>query len=121
MNVSMKITGIDKMQATIAGIGEEHKHKLKLALDSVLIEIVSWIKNNHDSLGGWKTQSGALNNSISQVESSWIGDVLTGIVFAGMEYAVYVEFKEGHWVLSGGFSEYRPKIMDMIAERVKLQ
>lgn len=121
MNVSMKITGIDKMQTTMTAIGEEHKHKLKLALDSVLIDIVNWIKQNHQDLGGWKDVTGNLNNSINNVESSWNGDSLAGIVFAGMEYAIYVELKEGHWVLSGGFSEFRPKIMAMLAERVKLQ
>jgi hypothetical protein len=88
-----------------------------MALDSVLIDIVNWVKDNHAALGGWHDRIGNLNNSISNVPSEWEGDTLRGVVFAGMEYAVYVEFKEGHWVLSGGFNEFRPKIMDLLRER----
>jgi hypothetical protein len=117
MSVSMKIAGIDKMQANIRKASEAHKQRMKLALDSVLIEIVNWIKDNHQTLGGWVDRTGNLNNSISRNASEWEGDTLKGVVFAGMEYAVYVEYKEGHWVLSGGFSEFRPKIMAMLAER----
>jgi uncharacterized membrane protein YoaT (DUF817 family) len=119
MSVEMKIMGIDKMITTIHELSEKQKRRMKLALDSVLIEIVNWIKDNHQTLGGWKDQTGALNNSISYSESSWNGDMLMGIISAGPEYAIYVEFKEGHWVLSGGFHEFRGKIMNMIAERCK--
>ena len=119
MSVEMKITGIDKMITTIHELSEKQKLRMKLALDSVLIEIVNWIKDNHQTLGGWNDQTGYLNNSISYTESLWNGDILTGIVFAGANYAIHVEFKEGHWVLSGGFHEYRGKIMRMIAERCK--
>jgi hypothetical protein len=119
MSATMQITGIDKMQSRLKELSEQQKQRMKLALDSVLIEIVNWIKQNHQSLGGWNDISGYLNNSISYKESEWFGDLLKGVVFAGAIYAIFVEFKEGHWVLSGGFSEYRSQIMDMINERCK--
>ena len=117
MSAEMKIMGIDKMQRSIRDLSEKEKQRMKLALDSVLIEIVNWIKQNHQALGGWIDRTGNLNNSVSYQKSEWFGDLLKGIIYAGMDYAVYVEFKEGHWVLSGGFSEYRPQIMSMINER----
>jgi hypothetical protein len=108
---------LNEFKYHIREITDKQKTKLKQALDSVLVEIVNWIKQNHTSLGGWKDQTGNLNNSINNTESQWDGNVLSGAVFAGMEYAVYVEFKEGHWVLSGGFNEFRPKIMELLRER----
>jgi hypothetical protein len=117
MSVSVRISGIDDMKIRLNNLSEIHKFKLKTALDSVLIEIVNWIKQNHQSLGGWTDRTGALNNSISYKESEWGGNTLTGAVFAGKDYGIFVEFKEGHWVLSGGFDEFRPKIMGLLAER----
>jgi hypothetical protein len=142
MSVSVKITGLNEFKYHIREFSEKQRRRLKMALDSVLIDIVNWIKNNHKSLGGWEPHTNNLTNSIgwgstdasfSPIPASkttitpdvmnldggskWEGNVLSGAVFAGMEYAIYVEFKEGHWVLSGGFNEFRPKIMELLRER----
>jgi hypothetical protein len=117
VSVSVKITGIEQFKYNLRQLTEKQRRRLKMALDSVLIEIVNWIKDNHFMLGGWIDRTGNLNNSISYTSSQWEGDTLKGIVFAGMEYAVYVEFKEGHWVLSGGFNEFRDKILDLLRTR----
>jgi hypothetical protein len=116
----MQVTGIDLMIENLKRYSEDQKYRLKLALDSVLIEIVNWVKQNHQSLGGWVDRTGNLNNSISYQPSEWVDDILKGSVFAGMGYGVYVEFKEGHWVISGGMSEYRDKIMNIIVERCRV-
>jgi hypothetical protein len=117
MSASVSIPPINNFKAAFENLSNEHRQKLKYALDSILIDIVNWIKDNHQTLGGWTDQSGALNNSITYKESEWEGDTLKGVVHDGMEYGVYVEYKEGHWVLSGGFDEFRPKIMSLLAER----
>ena len=49
------------------------------------------------------------------------GDVITGILYAGMEYAIYVELTPGYWVISGAFSEYKNKIAKMISDAIKAQ
>lgn len=143
MTISCQINGLEAMKANLRNLSGDYHYRLKLALDSVLIEIVNWIKDNHQMLGGWNDQTANLNNSIGwcgddkgvptfaaskearffpvRIDngSQWEGDTLKGIVFAGMEYALYVEIKEGHWVLSGGLAEFWPKIAQMIAERIK--
>lgn len=47
------------------------------------------------------------------------GLTITGVLYAGMEYAVYVEYTDGLWVISGAFSEYRTKIMSLLRERME--
>lgn len=117
MSASVAIPPIQNFKTVLGNISANHRTALKQALDSVLIDIVNWIKDNHTSLGGWIDRTGNLNNSITYKESEWKGDTLTGYVHDGMIYGIYVEYKEGHWVLSGGFDEFRPKIMSLIAER----
>ena len=138
MSVSVKITGLNEFKYHIREFSEKQKTRLKQALDSVLIDIVNFCKNN----GQWIDRTTNLRNSIGYAAgesdvptfkaskttqsfnvmnlgggSQWNGNVLSGVVFAGEEYAIYVEFKEGHWVLSGGFNEFRSKIMALLRER----
>jgi hypothetical protein len=96
--------------------------KIHRALSAVLMLIVNWIKENHEDLGGWINRTFALQNSISSTVLDYRpGEPITGIIYAGMNYAVYVEYMEGHWVLSGGLNEYRDKIIPMIEDFVKGQ
>ena len=138
MSVSVKITGLNEFKYHIREFSEKQKTRLKMALDSVLIDIVNYIKNS----GQWIDRTSNLRNSVGYAAgesdvptfkaskttqsynvlnlgggSQWDGNILSGVVFAGMEYAIYVEFKEGHWVLSGGFNEFRPKVMELLRER----
>ena len=125
------------------------RRRIYQAFESVLIEIVNWIKENHMTLGGWTDRTSNLNNSISYAGpfagpassipkigfgsspgrgASTLRDaapdekaaVMSGVIYAGMSYAMYVEYRPGHWVLSGGMEEFRPKIMKLIAERAKI-
>ena len=113
----MSVTGINTVQTNLAKMEAKYKQKLKNALESVLSEMVSWIKNNHDVAGGWSNQSGNLEQSIDySIDTS--GGTLVGIIYAGPEYAIHVEFMEGHWVISGAISEYKNKILKLIADRI---
>lgn len=100
---------------------------IAFAQDAVLMEMANWIKDNHETLGGWKNVTHNLENSIDYEPSIWEGGKLTGSLepkevpleagqTAPMEYAAAVEFKPGHWVLSGAIIEYKDKILSMIAD-----
>jgi hypothetical protein len=118
--------------------------KMRVALDAVLIEMANYIKEDS---GNWTDRTGNLRNSIniasdeSQVPSvkssdksisqaplrheaaAWVdgGKTLRGVVYAGMEYALYVELKEGHWVISGAFAHFENMILAKIARYVDEQ
>jgi len=90
--------------------------------DSNIAAMVNWIKTNHAALGGWQDRTGNLTNSISYQEAQVTeSGSIRGVIYAGMSYAIYVEWKEGHWVLSGAFTEYHEKIMRMLARYVREQ
>ena len=43
----------------------------------------------------------------------------TAIVYAGMEYAVWVEIMDGHYTIGGAFEEYRTRAAQMIKDRIR--
>ncbi len=133
------LPGTQAMYNNIKEAWEKRKQHLAWALDSVLIEMANYIKADKNN---WTDQTGNLRNSIGvaadvsgltpvpESESvlsfpntpkhfcRWEGDVLRGCIFAGMEYAVYVEYKENHWVISGALNVYRNKVMELISQRL---
>jgi hypothetical protein len=138
-----EISGVMEMELKIKVVGEEMREALRRALDAVLITMANFIKENKSN---WKDQTGNLRNSINitgaeesipeyrasekpkalpplrNAGAQWTAEgALVGILYAGMEYALYVELKEGHWVISGAFAEYEDKVLDMIAEFMKEQ
>ena len=75
--------------------------------------LVNYCKIN----GPWKDQTGALRSSISYV----IPTPTSLILFAGMDYAVHVEFKHGYWVLSGAVEALKKDITRILAEELRLK
>lgn len=124
---------IENMEGQI----KSKRKEAKMAMDSVLIDMANYTKNN----GPWKDDTGNLRNSIGITDaiggidirkasreklppskykgSGWAGSILRGIIFAGMEYAYYVELMEGKWVLSGTLSEYKNKWLRLMSDRMK--
>lgn len=111
----------DEMIRRINAAVKKVPQKVRMAQDSILIEMVNWIKDNHTTLGGWGHVTGNLEKSIDYNPSVVEGGKVIGYLKAGMEYAPYVEFREGHWVLSGAINSYRDFILAMIVERIKAQ
>jgi len=96
--------------------GEWAKNGLLMAMESVLVDMVAFAKEN----GPWKDITSNLRQSISYKKPEILSDgTIRGIVFAGMEYAIYVEYRQGYWVLSGAVDEYRAKLGDLLRDRMK--
>jgi hypothetical protein len=89
--------------------------KVMRAMEAAMIEIVNYVKEN----GPWHDRTGNLRNSISYKAPEKQGDgSIKGIIFAGMEYAIYVEYCAGYWVLGGAFEEYRHRFLGIIKEKL---
>jgi len=113
-------------QDTINTAGELSQRvnmKVKYAMDSILIDMVNWIKDNHTHLDGWKNRTHQLENSIKEVLSTFDPSTqsLVGFVTAGPLYALFLEYKPFHWVLSGGMNEFKGKILTLMKERIEAQ
>lgn len=86
---------------------------LRLALNSVMAEMVTFIKQN----APWIDRTGNLRNSITYKKAVSQGSRITGVILAGAEYAIYVEYTPGYWVISGALNEYHGKILSLVASR----
>jgi len=117
--MTIRISG-DDILGNLKKAVNKRRQNIALAQDSVLDEIVTWIKGNHETMGGWHTVTGDLTNSIDYFPSHLEGDTIKANLHAGMRYAPHVEFKPNHWVLSGGINEFFDKFVKMVAERVDL-
>ena len=119
--MSLKITKLSSVQLGLKSLSSIYFRAAHQAVESVLMEMVNWTKENHESLGGWNNDSHNLESSIShkmQPLNTSSGKIV-GHIYAGMEYAVNVEFMENKWVLSGSINEFFPKAKEMIADRIK--
>lgn len=116
--MGLTMQGIPEMQSRIASIRIEAHGKLKMIMSSIMSEMATWIKNNHSGLSGWENRTGNLESSISSAVTEEGGKIV-GVVYAGMDYAVYVEYREGHWVISAALEEYKSKVMTMVRDRLR--
>ena len=96
--------------------GEWAKNGLLLVMESILVDMVSFAKEQ----GPWADRTTNLRQSITYKKPEILDDgSIRGVVFAGMEYAIYVEFRQGYWVLSGAVDEYRGKLGSLIRDRMR--
>ena len=49
------------------------------------------------------------------------GDKVWGYLYAGMEYAIYVERLDGYWVLEGAINFYEPHLQQMFRKKLTFQ
>ena len=115
--MSIKFEGVEQFEIGLKKAVDSWEIKAINALNSVLAEMTNYIKVN----GPWTDRTSNLRNSISYVPAIQDGDKIVGVIYAGQEYAIYVELKPGFWVISGAFSEYRNKIAKMISDAIKAQ
>lgn len=94
---------------------EEKKRKVMMAMDSIAIDIVNFVKEQ----GPWTDRTSNLRNSVQYKPTEELGDgTLRTVIYAGVEYAVYVEYRQGYWVLGGAMEEFRPIFTELIKQRV---
>ena len=43
-----------------------------------------------------------------------------GVLYAGMNYAIYVELRDGYWVLQGAIDYFEPAIKDVFKDTLKV-
>jgi hypothetical protein len=142
MQIDSGLMGVEEtLKATAAFI-----NKVEAAIPDVLEYILREMCNYVKQYGPWTDQTSNLRNSISvnmdtmrewpadtpaatiaalvsQNETPLIkveGDGYTGAISAGMEYAIWVETKEGYWVLQGAIDHFEPLIAKYFADRMSV-
>jgi len=132
-----EMTGLNEIAVNLDSMNKESMKAAKNAFEYVCRLIANEARNDP---GGFTDRTGNLRNSIgvvpepsdiSLIESSekrintkqeiTIGEKdggFIGTIFAGMEYAVYVEFTPGHYVISGAFNKYRERWLGILVDKM---
>lgn len=136
MEIEPELQGVDEALQTFSNVIDRQEQAVKDALEYILIQLVNYAKH----YAPFTDRTGNLRNSISvnfgtmnvyregeQPPSDRItstpevhveGDDYTGYLSAGMEYAIWVEAKDGYWVLQGSIDKIEPLISKHLYEHL---
>ena len=92
------MSSLDGAMEALAGLDRLVQHSergAKIAIEQVLSKMRDYAKDN----APFTDRTGNLRNSI-QYEMDPEGKP-AGVLYAGMNYAIYVELRDGYWVLQG--------------------
>lgn len=91
------------------------------ALTAILVMLVAEARKPASAGGGnYRDRTKKLRRSINwQIFETGRGPV--GVFYAGMQYAVFVEYKRGYWVLSGAFERLKPEMLKTIKEKLQVR
>lgn len=143
MEIDVGFEGVEESLAALAKFVEAEERALKDALEYILRAMVNYVKQN----GPWTDRTSNLRNSISvnmdtmrewpadtpaetlkalaaQNETPVIqieGNDFVGCLSAGMEYAIWVETKEGYWVLTGAIDHFEPLVEKYFADKMAVE
>lgn len=143
MEIDVGFEGVEESLATLAKFVEAEERTLKEALEHILRAMVNYVKRN----GPWTDRTSNLRNSISvnmdtmrewpadtpaetlkalaaQNETPVIqieGNDFVGCLSAGMEYAIWVETKDGYWVLTGAIDRFEPLVEKYFADKMAVE
>lgn len=143
MDVDVGVDGIEEALESLARFVEVEERAARDALEYILREMVNYVKQN----GPWTDRTSNLRNSISvnmDTMREWPADTsaetikalvaqnetpvvkiegndFVGCLSAGMEYAIWVELKDGYWVLTGAIDRFEPLIEKYFADKLTVE
>jgi len=101
----------------LAGLDRLVQHSesgARMAVQIVLSKMQEYAKNN----APFQDRTGNLRNSI-QYEMDPEGKP-AGVLYAGMNYAIYVELRDGYWVLQGAIDYFEPAIKNVFKDNLQV-
>ena len=102
------LAGLDRLVA-------HSERGARRAVQIVLSKMQAYAKNN----APFQDRTGNLRNSIQYEMDP--GGKPAGTLYAGMEYAIWVELREGYWVLQGAIDAFEPVIRKVFKDKIKIQ
>lgn len=143
MKVESGVIGVEESLKALSAFAAEEERAIKDSMEYILRQMCNYVKQN----GPWTDQTSNLRNSISinmeamkewpkdtpaatlaalvgQNETPLIkveGDGYVGAISAGMEYSIWVELKDGYWVLQGAIDHFEPLMTKYFADRMSVE
>jgi len=143
MDIEVGFDGIEEALEALARFVEAEERAIVDAMEYILRAMINYVKQN----GPWTDRTSNLRNSISinlDTMQEWPADTppevikslvsqnetpviriegndFVGCLSAGMEYAIWVETKEGYWVLTGAIDRIEPLIKKYFADKMAVE
>jgi hypothetical protein len=144
MIINTQLLGVEESIANLHRFVAVQEKSIQDALEFILRSMCNYCKDN----GPWIDHTGNLRNSISvnidtmkiweaaptkiqalealkaQNETPVIfveGDDYIGYLTCGMEYGIWVELKEGFWVIQGAVDRFEPLIGRYFADKMSVE
>ena len=102
------LAGLDRLVA-------HSERGARQAVQIVLSKMQAYAKNN----APFQDRTGNLRNSIQYEMDP--GGKPAGTLYAGMEYAIYVELRDGYWVLQGAIDFFEPVVRRVFKDKITIQ
>lgn len=110
-----ELEGMDEALRYTAAMARLSEINLRKAVDIILRELRDYARIH----APFTDRTGNLRGSI-KYELDPSGKP-AGVLMAGMEYAIWVELRDGYWVLQGAIDFYRPKIEELFAGLIRIE
>jgi len=115
IRASGELEGLEDAMQALATMVRVQEQKLRDAVEYVLREMRDYARRN----APFRDRTGNLRNSIDYEMDP--PPAAAGHLIAGMEYAIWVEVREGYWVLSGAIDFFAPLIDRLFEGRIRIE
>ena len=114
LRITGTLVGLDEALRKTAALARVGQIKWRDAVEYVLQELRSYARR----YAPFKDRTGNLRNSIDYEMAP--GGEPAGTLFAGELYGIFVERREGYWVLQGAIDFYEPKLREIFRGRIQI-
>jgi len=115
LRVTGTLEGVDDALRYTAALVRLNEVKMRAAVEYVLRELRDYAKRH----APFRDRTGNLRNSIDYEMDP--PPAASGTLLAGMEYAIWVELRDGYWVLQGAIDFYRPKLEELFGGQIRIE
>jgi len=113
--VNATLEGAEQALRSLDRLVELNHIKMRDAVEYILSEMRDYAKAH----APFRDITGNLRNSIQYEMDP--GGKPAGTLYAGMEYAIYVELRDGYWVLQGAIDFFEPVVRRVFKDKITIQ
>lgn len=115
LRITGSLDGLEEALRYTAAMVRLKEIKMRDAVQYVLTELRDYARRH----APFQDRTGNLRNSINYEMDP--EPAASGVLMAGMEYAIWVELREGYWVLQGAIDFYKPKLDRLFAGLIRIE
>lgn len=114
LRITGTLSGLDEALRKTEALALVGRRKWRDAVEYVLKQLRSYARAN----APFKDRTGRLRRSIDYEMAP--GGEPAGTLYAGELYGIFVERREGYWVLQGAIDFYEPKLQEIFRGQIQI-